>query len=84
MRIVPENNYIHIEPIVEEEANGNFQWAKQSGDLTAVKVLTEVGGTFSKGDVLIVISTMIQEFEFKKNKFKVCPTSAVIASIIEE
>ena len=84
MKIVPENNYIHIEPIVEEEANGNFQWAKQSGDLTAVRVLTEVGSTFSKGDVLIVISTMIQEFEYKKNKFKVCPTSAVIASIIEE
>lgn len=84
MKIIPENNYIHIEPIVEEEANGNFQWAKQSGDLTAVKVLTEVGGSFSKGDVLIVISTMIQEFEFKKNKFKVCPTSAVIATILED
>ena len=84
MRIVPENNYIHIEPIVEEEANGNFQWAKQSGDLTAVKVITQVGNNFYKGEVLIVISTIIQEFEYKKNKFKVCPTSAVIASVFEE
>lgn len=82
MRIVPENNYIHIEQINEEETNGNFQWAKQNGDLTAVKVIN--GYPFTAGDTLIVISTMIQEFEFRKNKFKVCPTSAVIASIIEE
>jgi hypothetical protein len=82
MRIVPENNYIHIEPIVEEEASGNFQWAKQSADLTACKVIT--GHPFEEGETIIVISTMIQEFEFKKNKFKVCPTSAVIASIEEE
>ena len=84
MKIIPENNYIHIDPIVEEQESGNFQWAKQSGDLTAVKVVTEVGNTFCKGDVLIVISTMIQEFEYKKNKFKLCPTSAVIATILED
>ena len=86
MKIIPENNHIHIEVIEQEETSGNFQWAKQSGDLTAVRVLTSsvAGSSFNKGDVLIVISTMIQEFEFKKNKFKVCPTSAVIASILEE
>ena len=82
MKILPENNYIHIEPIVEEEANSNFQCAKQSGDLTAVKVVNSY--SYEPGETLIVISTMIQEFEYKKNKFKVCPTSAVIASIIEE
>lgn len=82
MRFRPENSYIQIEPIVEEEANGNFQWAKQSADLTAVKVVT--GAPFVSGDTLVVISTMIQEFEFKKNKFKICPTSAVIGYIYEE
>lgn len=82
MKFTPENNYIHIDPIVEEEANGNFQWAKQSGDLTAVKVIN--GDPYAPGVTLIVISTMIQEFEFKKNRFKICPTSAVIGHIEED
>ena len=83
MKIAPENNYIQIETINEEETSGNFQWAKQSGDLTAVKVIA--GQPFyAVGDKLIVISTMIQEFEYKKNKFKLCPTSAVIATILED
>jgi len=82
MKFIPENSYIHIEPIMEEEANGNFQWAKQSGDLTAAKVITS--NSFNAGDTLIVISTMIQEFEFRKNKFKVCPVSAVIGNIKED
>ena len=87
MRIVPENDHIHIEVIEQEESKGNFQWAKQSGDLTAVRVVTanNTGNSFfDEDDVLIVISTMIQEFEYKKNKFKVCPRSAVIASVFEE
>lgn len=83
MKLIPENDYIHIEPIVEEEANGNFQWAKQSGDLTVVKVISGKP-KFDDGETLVVISTMIQDFEFKKNRFKICPVSAVIASIVEE
>lgn len=82
MKFRPSTGYIHIDPITEEEVNGNFQWAKQSGDLTAVKVI--YGENHLKDDVLVVISTMIQEFEFKKNKFKICPTSAVVGTIMGE
>jgi len=83
MKIVPENDYIHIETINEEESSGNFQWTKQAADLTAVKVISGQP-RFSAGEKLIVISTMIQEFEYKKNKFKVCPASAVVAALLEE
>jgi hypothetical protein len=70
----------------EEEVNGNFAWAKTSGDLTAVKVLASdpKTKTYVSGDTVIVISTMIQEFEYKKNKFKICPSTAVIGQIHEE
>lgn len=82
VNFTPASGYIHIEIAEQEEINGNFQWAKQTGDLTAVKVIT--GVPYSSGDVLIVISTMIQEFEYKKTKIKICPTSAIIGQIVEE
>ena len=82
MKFLPVKGYVHIEQLNQEEVNGNFQWAKQSGDLTTVKVIS--GDPYVAGDTLIVISTMIQEFEHKKNKFKICPTSAVIGYIEED
>ena len=86
MEFTPAEGYIYIKTSQEEEVNGNFAWAKPSGDLTAVKVI--VGDpktkTYVSGDTVIVVSTMIQEFEFKKNKFKICPSTAVIGQIHEE
>ena len=85
MLFIPAEGYLHIETLKEEEANGNFAWAKPSGDLTVVKVV--VGGpktgNYISGDSLVVISTMIQEFEFKKNKYKICPSTAVIGQVRE-
>lgn len=86
MLFSPAEGYIHIEPVQEEEANGNFAWAKPSGDLTVVKVILggPKTGNYISGVKLVVISTMIQEFEFNKTKFKICPSTAVIGQMREE
>lgn len=87
MEFTPAEGYIYIkESQVEEEVNGNFAWGRPSGDLTAVKVLASdpKTRTYINGDTVIVITTMIQEFEYKKNKFKICPSTAVIGKIHEE
>lgn len=81
----PVNNHIHIELIAEEDSSGNFQWAKPTSDLVAAKVVSNSDPQpFYKGSVVIVISTMIQEFEFEKTKYKLCPTSAVVGILKEE
>lgn len=86
MLFAPADGYLHVEVLKEEEANGNFAWEKPSGDLVAVKVINSDPKvrTHGNGDILLVISTMIQEFEFKKNKFKICPSTAVLGQIHEE
>lgn len=81
----PVNNHIHVELVAEEDSSGNFQWAKPASDLVAAKVISSSNPhPFYEGDVVIVISTMIQEFEFQKIKYKLCPTSAVVGIIKEE
>jgi len=79
----PAPGYIHIEPLKSEEVSGNFAWDKPSGDLTTVKVICGDGSCYFNDDVVVVISTMIQQFDYNKNKIKVCPTSAIIGKLEE-
>jgi len=83
MRFVPVADYIQIEDIAEDETGDTFQWSKRSEDLVSVRVVELHGNKYAVGQTIIVISNMIQEFEFKKNKYRVCPMSAVVGSLVD-
>lgn len=84
MRFIPVNKHLYIEEIREEPENSNFQWQKNNQDLVAVKILsTNAINQSWEGKTAIVISTMIQEFKFGKESFRVIPDSGVIGFIEE-
>jgi hypothetical protein len=81
MFFIPYKGYVSVEVINEAEEKGNFQWEKVKSDLVAVRVLSSYDGSIVEDKVAIVISSMIQEFEYKKNKFKLVPDSAIVGFV---
>ena len=81
MIFIPYKGYISVEIINEAEEQGSFQWEKAKSDLVAVRILSSFDGSFVEDEIAIVISSMIQEFEYKKNKFKLVPESAVVGFV---
>ena len=83
MYFKPHTGYLHVEVVEDEENNSQFQWQKSSGDLVAVKIANVPfdGNHEILDKTAIVFSTMIQEFEFKKNKWKVIPDNAILGFV---
>ena len=89
MLFKPHNGYFLVEQVSakDEQETTNFLWEKQmNGDLIAVKILNvPFGGNDSLVNrTAVVFSTMVQNFEFRKQKWKVIPENAIIGFIEEQ
>lgn len=90
MLFKPHNGYFLVQqvPTKDEQNNQNFLWEQQlqiAGDLIAVKILDVPFGANADlvGRTAVVFNTMVQKFEFRKEKWKIIPESAIIGFIEE-
>ena len=89
MLFKPHNGYFLVEQVSakDEEETPNFLWDKQTnGDLIAVRILSVPFGANDNlvNRTAVVFSTMVQKFEFRKEKWKVIPENAIIGFIEEQ
>lgn len=73
MKFTPVDGYKQIE-VIKERNETSFVWDKNQ-DLVAAEIINHID---LKPKTILVISTMIQEFEFGGEKIKIIPDSAIL------
>jgi hypothetical protein len=87
MKFEPHTGYYYIKILTEEDdSKKEFMWNKNPGELSAARILgasSSNNDPFIVGKTAVVLTSMIQEFEFSKQKFLILPEQAVVGFLYE-